>query len=360
MFDDYIENLVKKVMCIAKKITHRACVLFIFVCSSALAGAIPKVAVIAEDQSGEANIAQLEMVESHARSGVLDSSSCNLIGRRHIEKILDQSGSAYKTLVNDKVMLGRLTGADILIVATVLKNSSKKRSEEISAYGMTERRVFTISDAEISLKVIAIGDEFQLLQTKGYGKSQETAIVNAKTNAIKEALGDAIDAHSLIQNEEVVRDDTTSISNGFIKDYKIVSGPEATENGIYEVCISARIPTGKGSIIFQKTISQRVETPRALDICATEIRHTLRKINLVRETKTQSPSTHQLVVDAVRGGANAQGLDVFINGQFHGNTPYKIKMEEGSYEISIRKSGQTLWENRVQLSKAMAIRPDIN
>jgi len=241
-----------------------------------------------------------------------------------------------------------------------LKNSSKKRSEEISAYGMTERRVFTISDAEISLKVIAIGDEFQLLQTKGYGKSQETAIVNAKTNAIKEALGDAIDAHSLIQNEEVVRDDITSISNGFIKDYKIVSGPEATENGIYEVCISARVPTGKGSIIFQKTISQRVETPRALDICATEIRHTLRKINLVRETKTQSPSTHQLVVDAVRGGANAQGLDVFINGQFHGNTPYEIKMEEGSYEISLRKSGQTLWENRVQLNKAIAIKPDIN
>ena len=141
---------------------------------------------------------------------------------------------------------------------------------------------------------------------------------------------------------------------------KIVSGPEATENGIYEVCISARVPTGKGSIIFQKTISQRVETPRALDICATEIRNTLRKINLVRETKTQSPSTHQLVVDAVRGGASAQGLDVFINGQFHGNTPYEIKMEEGSYEISIRKSGQTLWENRVQLNKAIAIKPDIN
>jgi hypothetical protein len=80
----------------------------------------------------------------------------------------------------------------------------------------------------------------------------------------------------------------------------------------------------------------------------------------VRETQAQSPSTHQLVVDAVRGGANAQGLDVFINGQFHGNTPYEIKMEEGSYEISIRKSGQTLWENRVQLNKAIAIKPDIN
>ena len=332
---------------------------FIFMCSNAFSTTILKVAVIAEDQTGEADIAQLEMVESHARSGMVDSSTCELIGRRQIERILDRGGNAYRTLVNDKVMLGRLTGADIIVVATIIKNSSKKRSQEVSAYGMTERRVFTVSDAEISLKVISIGDEFQMIQTKGYGQSQETAITNAKNDAIKQALGDAIDAYSIIQNEEVVRNDITSISNGFIKDYKIVTGPEQTANGIYEVAISARVPTGKGRIIAQKAFSQRVETPRALDLCAMEMCDVLRKINLNMESKSLQVK-HQLVVDAVRGGSNVQGLDVFINGLFNGNTPYEIKLEEGSYEISIRKSGQTLWENRVQLNRAMTIKPDIN
>ena len=49
--------------------------------------------------------------------------------------------SAYNNIVNDRARLGRLVGADVLLVVSITKNRITQTRESITAYGMTENIV---------------------------------------------------------------------------------------------------------------------------------------------------------------------------------------------------------------------------
>jgi predicted ATPase len=101
----------------------------------------PALAVIAEDLSGEVGEGGLEMVESLAEAGVMESTGVSLVSRRHLEKILSEQGLAYNNVVNDRARLGRLAGADILLIVSIAKNRVTQSRESVSAYGITENIV---------------------------------------------------------------------------------------------------------------------------------------------------------------------------------------------------------------------------
>jgi hypothetical protein len=53
------------------------------------------------------------------------------------------------------------------------------------------------------------------------------------------------------------------------------------------------------------------------------------------------------------------GLDLFIDGNFIGNTPITTDVEEGVREVSLRKGTSTLWSNRVQILKEVWLTPEL-
>jgi TPR repeat protein len=83
----------------------------------------------------------------------------------------------------------------------------------------------------------------------GLGLTPESAEKQAITDAVKQAVGAYIDANTLVQNEEVVRDRILSVSNGFVKEYKVAAPAKKREDGLYEITIIATVATNQ---IIQK------------------------------------------------------------------------------------------------------------
>jgi hypothetical protein len=216
----------------------------------------PALAVIAEDLSGETDSGGLEMVESLAEAGVMEH------------------GLAYNNIVNDRARLGRLAGADLLLVVSITKNRITQTRESVSAYGMTENIVRSRSDAGITVKALEVES---------------------------------------------------------------------------------------GRIVAQRQFVKRTDNRRALDACAAEMKSALSKIpfgNLSASRNEEVPR-HKVLIKPTSGGQELQGLDLFIDGNFVGNTPITTDVEEGVREVSLRQGGRNLWSNRVQVLKEIWLTPEL-
>jgi hypothetical protein len=85
----------------------------------------------------------------------------------------------------------------------------------------------------------------KLITVTGLGLTPESAEKQAITDAVKQAVGAYIDANTLVQNEEVVRDRILSVSNGFVKEYKAAAPAKKREDGLYEITIIATVETNQ-------------------------------------------------------------------------------------------------------------------
>ena len=234
----------------------------------------PALAVIAEDLSGETDSGGLEMVESLAEAGVMETEGVSLVSRRHLEKILAEQGLAYNNIVNDRARLGRLAGADLLLVVSITKNRITQTRESVSAYGMTENIVRSRSDAGITVKALEVES---------------------------------------------------------------------------------------GRIVAQRQFVKRTDNRRALDACAAEMKSDLSKIPFgdLSASRNEELPRHQVLIKPTSGGQEIQGLDLFIDGNFVGNTPITTDVEEGVREVSLRQGGRNLWSNRVQVLKEIWLTPEL-
>jgi len=234
----------------------------------------PSVAVITEDLSGELDPGGIEMVESLAESGLSQAQGVSLISRRHLEKVLAEQGLAYNNIVNDRARLGRLVGADILLIVSITKNRITQSRESNTAYGITENIVRSRSDAGITVKALEVES---------------------------------------------------------------------------------------GRIVAQRQFVKRTDNRRALDACAAEMKSALSKIPFgdLSASRNEELPRHKVLIKPTSGGQELQGLDLFIDGNFIGNTPITTDVEEGVREVSLRKGSSTIWNNRVQILKEVWLTPDL-
>lgn len=84
----------------------------------------------------------------------------------------------------------------------------------------------------------------------GVGKNESEATKDALGNAVRQAIGTIIGTDTLVQNEEVVRDQILTYSDGFAEKYEVVGKPSTTLSGLTSVTIRARIVRGR---LIQKT-----------------------------------------------------------------------------------------------------------
>jgi hypothetical protein len=79
----------------------------------------------------------------------------------------------------------------------------------------------------------------------GIGATPESAEKQAITDAVRQAVGAYVDANTIVENEAVIKDRILSVSNGFVKEYKVVSPAKQRDDGLYELQILATVQTGQ-------------------------------------------------------------------------------------------------------------------
>jgi len=75
---------------------------------------------------------------------------------------------------------------------------------------------------------------------KGFGIDRQSALVDAKRDAVERAVGNYVDSEQQLVNEELIKDKVLVHSNAYIKDYTIRSEGEKGQ-GLYEVVIAALV-----------------------------------------------------------------------------------------------------------------------
>ncbi|MBK8751651.1 MAG: hypothetical protein IPL99_08360 [Candidatus Competibacteraceae bacterium] len=78
---------------------------------------------------------------------------------------------------------------------------------------------------------------------QGMGTDQSSALNNAYSNAVQQALGLYVDAETMMQNDQIVRDQILTYSKGFIQKVDIVSQNQAS--GLFQVNIRAQVKRQK-------------------------------------------------------------------------------------------------------------------
>lgn len=89
----------------------------------------------------------------------------------------------------------------------------------------------------------------------GFGMDKKQALDNAFRDAVKQSVGVVIDSETMLANDEIIKDQILTASNGFITKYDIVK--ESVDNGLTQVTIKATV---KNQNIQEKVKSLNIAT----------------------------------------------------------------------------------------------------
>jgi len=231
------------------------------------------VAVLVGDPSGRSSPGEIETVETFAESGISRAAGVSPVSRRHLQAVMEEQGLAYSNAVDHRAKLGRLAGADILLLVSINENSISRTPRSISAYGFTERTESASSSAAISVKAIEV-EGGRILASRVFAKQD---------------------------------------------------------------------PGG----------------PHALDQCAALMESALEGFDPPASSASPQGIRHKISVRPVSGGSELPNLDLFIDGNFIGNTPIATDVEEGVRWISIERKGETLWSHRIRIDKEAWLAPEV-
>ena len=73
-------------------------------------------------------------------------------------------------------------------------------------------------------------EELITVTVSGYGATPEAAERSALQKAVRKAVGEMVDAETIAQNGELIKDKVLSYSDGFVQSKKTISGPEKDED----------------------------------------------------------------------------------------------------------------------------------
>lgn len=122
----------------------------------------------------------------------------------------------------------------------------------------------------------------------GIGMNETEATKDALANAVRQAIGAIVGTDTLIQNEEIVRDQILTYSDGFAENYELIGKPGTTLSGLTSVTIRARIVRSKliqkakaaniavleidGKGMFAEAVTKMEQSKSATAMLANELR----------------------------------------------------------------------------------------
>lgn len=93
----------------------------------------------------------------------------------------------------------------------------------------------------LPLAAFAAGNEIVSVAAKGYGTTPEAARLAAGRAAIEQVVGQLVDAETLVENDELVKDKILAYSAAVLDGVEAVGKPQKTEDGLFCVSVLARV-----------------------------------------------------------------------------------------------------------------------
>ncbi|MDD4599526.1 hypothetical protein SDC9_03966 [bioreactor metagenome] len=90
----------------------------------------------------------------------------------------------------------------------------------------------------------------QTVLVDGQGPTREAALHDAMRQAVEQAVGTLIDSQTLVQNNMVLKDEIYAKSQGYIRDYTIISEKEA--NGVFTLQAHVTVDSQPNSTLMTK------------------------------------------------------------------------------------------------------------
>ena len=87
----------------------------------------------------------------------------------------------------------------------------------------------------------AADNEIVSIAAKGYGTTPESARLAAGRAAIEQVVGQLVDAETLVENDELVKDKILAYSAAVLDGVEAVGKPQKTEDGLFCVSVLARV-----------------------------------------------------------------------------------------------------------------------
>jgi len=106
----------------------------------------------------------------------------------------------------------------------------------------------------------ATADEATPVVVEGVGVSVEEARKDAIRNAVSKAVGDMVDAETLVENDELVKDQILTYSNGYVDSMEVLS-TKADEEGLVRLRIRAYVRRTK----LQAKLTEVIQTEADAD-----------------------------------------------------------------------------------------------
>lgn len=106
------------------------------------------------------------------------------------------------------------------------------------------KKLILLLSFAISISAIAQDDKTVTLVVSGQGKTQDEAKQNALRSAIEQAFGTFISSKTEILNDNLVKDEIVSVSNGNIQKFEIISEVQIP-NGGYATSLKATVSVSK-------------------------------------------------------------------------------------------------------------------
>jgi len=107
-----------------------------------------------------------------------------------------------------------------------------------------KRIILILTFIALSVTIYAQEDKTVTLTVSGQGQTQDEAKQNALRNAIEQAFGAFISSNTEILNDELVKDEIVSVSNGNIQKFQIISEVKIP-NGGYATSLKATVSVSK-------------------------------------------------------------------------------------------------------------------
>jgi hypothetical protein len=147
----------------------------------------------------------------------------------------------FVTLADGKVEIRRNDGK-------LLRVALEKLSEEDQKY-VRKRATpanegpLAVSDDEAKPSVNPIGPvaggDTQTVFAEGVGTTKEEALKDAFRAAVRQVVGEVVNGETIVENEELVKDQVLTYSDGFIPEHKVTS--EKHDNGLFRIGIRAKV-----------------------------------------------------------------------------------------------------------------------
>jgi hypothetical protein len=183
----------------------------------------------------------------------------------------------------------------------------------------TIKKTILILLLAFSINAQAQDEKTVTLTVSGQGKTQEEAKQNALRSAIEQAFGTFISSNTEILNDELVKDEIVSVSNGNIQDYEVISEVELP-NGGYATTLKATVSITK--------LTSFVESKGGI----VEFKGSLFGANL-RQQKLNEESEYKSVINLCK--VSDEILSKSLDYDLKVGEPTLSKKIENSYELEL-------------------------